>query len=105
MGRPKYAALKDENHPQVVAWFKEYGCSVIDWNGTIDLVVGFDGITELVEIKNPDRPGKLNKQLTQSQKDMLENWKGSPIQFVYSKADVAYVVGVMKMRALYQDKK
>lgn len=92
MGRPRYAVLTDENHKKIKQRFEEWGCTVVDWNGVLDLIIGKWGITELIEVKNPERSGKREKQLTKNQRNLLERWRGRPIKIVESVGDVDRIV-------------
>lgn len=52
-------AHKDSNHAAIVAELRQVGCTVMETHslgdGAPDLVVGFQGITALVELKNGAR--------------------------------------------------
>jgi len=61
----RYAANVDHNQPEIVAALRKAGATVEHLHavgaGCPDLCVGYNGETYLMEIKNPDANGKLNK--------------------------------------------
>src|SRR6185369_3097480 len=75
----KYGAKKDANHGLIVAEFKKRDADVIDLSsmghGVPDLVVGFDRVWYLVDVKNPET-GYGRRGLNQRQKEWADNWKG-----------------------------
>jgi Holliday junction resolvase len=77
---------RDANHGEIVDVLKSYGFSVYDaahaGRGFPDLVVGFDGLTFLAEIKSGEK-----KPLTDGQKEFAEQWRGSPVVVLRSRAN------------------
>lgn len=89
MNKIRYAARKvDANQAEIVAALRSLGASVISLHdagsGIPDLLVGFRGVTRLVEVKNPDTKGKLNER----QIHWHSLWRGDPVVVVYSVDDV-----------------
>jgi hypothetical protein len=89
-GRP------DANHAEVVGWYEELYCSVVDTHGQgfgfPDLVVGVAGITELVEVKT--EAGQLEPSQIRFQRD----WRGSKVRVVRTRADVILHVQTIRER-------
>jgi Holliday junction resolvase len=77
---------RDANHGEIVDVLKAYGFSVYDaahaGRGFPDLVVGFDGLTFLAEIKSSEKA-----PLTDGQEDFRRQWRGSPVVILRSKAN------------------
>ncbi len=74
------AARKDGNHAQVVAIFRAHGASVEVLEprdrgritgGLPDLLVGYEGVNELVEVKTP------GESLNERQKQWHRTWVGA----------------------------
>jgi hypothetical protein len=70
----------DANHAFIVAVFRAMGCSVQSiasvGNGCPDVLVGKDGWTVPVEIKDGNKPPSARK-LTENEEIWKANWKGS----------------------------
>ena len=76
---------KDLNHDVIVKALEEIGCSVVDLyrlgSGVPDLMVGYMGMTLLMEIKNPGTQyGR--EGLNRNQVLWKEQWKGGPYAVV-----------------------
>ena len=74
----RYAAKRDSNEKQIIEALEGIGASVtqISAKGIADLLVGYQGVTYLMEIKN--KYGKL----TPDQIAFIEAWRGSPVLIV-----------------------
>lgn len=74
------AAKVDRNQPEIVEFFRKSGCSVAitsaAHDGFPDIVVGFGGITVLVEIKDGDLPPS-GRKLTPDQVRFFSEFKGA----------------------------
>lgn len=74
----------DQNQPLIVAALRACGASVVLLHvagaGVPDLLVGYQGYTLLVEVKNPAIKGKLNARQIAWQAE----WLGSPVQVIYT---------------------
>ena len=69
--RGQYKNKRDENEPDIVAEFLAHGFSVERLDKPLDLLLGYHGVTLLVEVKNgPKAP------LTKPQERFFENWRG-----------------------------
>ena len=77
---------RDANHGDVVEVLKAFGFSVYDaahaGRDFPDLVVGLDGMTDLVEIK-----AGVKAKLTDGQKDFAATWRGAPVVVLHSRAE------------------
>ena len=91
----------DENHAAVVDRLREFGCSVISTagigSGFPDLVVGFQGTTFLLELKNGDLSAS-RRRLTDDEKEWHATWQGDPVRIVESLRDAEELV-----RTWYRD--
>lgn len=84
---------KDANQEEILRALEQVGCSIIDASavggGCPDLVVGRAGVTYLIEIKNPNTKGKLNKL----QQRFFDTWKGQ-VDVAYTIEDALRIVGL-----------
>ena len=92
------AARLDGNHREVVDEFRRFGCSVLDMSrlgeGTPDLLIGYGGISLLVEVKDGKRPPS-RRTLTGDQVDFWLSWKQNP-RVVKNLEEVAKTVNVLQ---------
>ena len=94
-----YACRVDDNQKDVVSAMRAAGAYVIDTskmgNGFPDLIVGFRGVTLLMEVKNPKtqygRAG-LNKR----QKSWHAEWTGGPLSTVDGPEAALRALGCIK---------
>jgi hypothetical protein len=74
------AAKIDSNQPEIVAMFRKLGASVAHTHmvgdGFGDVVVGFQGINVLVEIKDSEKPPSARK-LTPAEAKFHDEWRGA----------------------------
>jgi len=93
-----YARRRDGNHASTIAAFKALGCSVIDLGsvgrGVGDLLVGYGGLTIMVEIKNPLQPPSKRK-LTKAQEELRRDWTGG-CRLVVTSDDIVDTVAVLR---------
>lgn len=86
MRNPAAQGRADSNHSEVVGWYEELFCSVVDLHevgfGCPDLMIGLAGRTELVEVKT-----KVG-QLEPSQIRFARDWRGSKVTVVRTQGDV-----------------
>jgi len=77
---------RDQNQAAIVRALRKAGATVVitaDVGGGFpDLVVGWNGVTYLVEVKN-------RTKLSESQQRFIERWRGGPIVVLSSLDDVA----------------
>ena len=74
------AARVDANQPQIVKALRDRGCTVICLHtvgkGCPDIMVGYNGINILMEIKDGDKPPS-QQNLTPPQQKFFNEWLGS----------------------------
>jgi Holliday junction resolvase len=64
----------DKNHAEIRDAMREHGATVIDTSSLknfVDLVVGFHGVTALIEIKSSSKA-----RFTESQLKLIASWRG-----------------------------
>lgn len=91
-----YAPHADGNHAEVIGWYEELFCSVLDLHkvggGCPDLLVGCAGRDELVETK-PE-----GGQLRPNQVTFNKTWRGRKVTLVRTQADVIAHVQELRER-------
>jgi hypothetical protein len=75
------AARTDANKVEIVDTFRQMGCYVYDLKQPVDLLVGANNRTMLVEIKDGDKSPSRQKY-TKGQAKFLADWKGGPVATV-----------------------
>lgn len=75
------AARTDANKAAIVSALRAMGCSVYDLRMPVDLLVGRNGKTLLVEIKNPAMPPS-GRAYTPAQQAFMATWKGGAVATV-----------------------
>lgn len=75
------AARTDANKTAIVSALRSYGCSVYDLKQPVDLLVGIHGRTELVEVKDGEKPPS-DRELTPAQKAFIATWNGASVKVV-----------------------
>jgi len=72
-------ARKDNNHTDIVGTFRACGCSVLDTSqlgkGAPDLIIGYQGKSVLVEVKDGSKPPSQRK-LTVDEYEFQQTWRG-----------------------------
>ena len=95
MSHARYAKKIDVNQPAIVEALRKMGASVEHIARPVDLVVGYAGITRLVEIKNPEHYGKLSP----GQKKFIDEWRGGRVPVVRTVEEARAVLDEMKIEA------
>ncbi len=75
------AARTDANKAEIVSAFRAAGCVVWDLKLPVDLLVGANGKTMLVEIKDGRKVPSAQKY-TKLQESFLATWIGGPVATV-----------------------
>ncbi len=88
---------RDANHPDVVRWYEELHCSVLDLytlgNGCSDLLIGCGMVSnELVEVKSESGEESAN------QLRFRREWRGKAPRIVRTHGDVIAHVHEMRQR-------
>ena len=97
----------DANHKEIHAAFEKMGCSCCSLaplgNGVGDLLVGYGGLSIVVEVKDGTKPPSKRK-LTPDEERFKMNWTGG-YRLVQNVVDVAETVMVLKgwHRAIRKD--
>lgn len=80
----------DANQGRIVAALRNLGASVAitsgAGNGLPDLLVGWQGETYMLEIKDGDKAPSA-KKLTEAEQHFVDHWKGRPVAVVETVAD------------------
>jgi|HubBroStandDraft_5_1064220.scaffolds.fasta_scaffold21057_5 hypothetical protein len=86
MRNPAAQGRPDSNHSEVVGWYEELYCSVVDTHelggGMGDLLVGIAGVNDIVEVKTD------GGQLLPSQVTFHRDWRGRKPIVIRTQADV-----------------
>lgn len=90
-GNRRVAAKRDTNEPEIIEAYSHIGATVYQLNekGVPDLLVGFRGVTYLVEVKYGY--GKL----TEPQEDFIKVWNGQPVLVVYNVDEALRGIGAI----------
>ena len=80
------AARTDANKAAIVAALRSRGASVYDLKAPVDLLVGLNGKTRLVEIKDGAKPPS-RQAYTPAQVAFMALWTGEPVETVRSVAE------------------
>ena len=98
----------DRNHSEIVEAFRTHpNVSVFSTaalgDGVPDLIVGLDGITFLVEIKDGTKPPS-KKKLNPLQQSWHKNWNGSEVRIVTSVSEAhQFVENIRKARRVFSN--
>lgn len=87
----RYAARVDANQEQIVSALRSAGAYVWIIGLPVDLLVGYNNHTFLVEIKHGS-----GKRLTKLQQDFFENWTGGTLCRVNDVESALHMIGVAK---------
>ena len=85
----RYAARVDANQAQIVSALRAAGAYVWIIGLPVDLLVGYNNQTFLVEIKDGPK-----KRLTKLQQDFFENWSGSTLARIDGTEAALRMIGV-----------
>lgn len=89
------AARIDGNSRQIVNALRKAGATVYHIKLPVDILVGFKGVTMLMEIKNPGTPyGKRGPN--GNQKGFMDTWGGGAVALVDSPEAALQAIGVIK---------
>jgi len=86
----RYAARVDANQAKVVETLRQAGAYVWVIGLPVDLLVGYNGRTYLVEIKNGP-----TKALTRLQQDFFGNWIGGSLHRIDGPEDALRMIGML----------
>lgn len=87
--RPAWANKKrDANEPEIIAALEAIGCTVVKLHEPLDLLVGYRGITFMIEVKNPEGRDRLQPD----QAAFIATWKGRKPEVVRTVEEAVAVV-------------
>lgn len=84
----RYAARVDANQQAIVKALRDAGAFVWIIGLPVDLLVGFEGQTFLVEVKDG-----FKKRLTKLQEDFFASWCGGGLYRIESPVDALRMIG------------
>ena len=90
----------DANQGEIVKALRKAGCSVRSTasigDGFPDAIVGVNGHTFLLEIKNPEyrTKGDPGRDLSDAEIAFLASWRGGVVSVVYTEAEALAAVGL-----------
>jgi len=87
----RYAARVDANQAEIVKALRDAGAYVWIIGLPVDLLVGYNSHTFLVEIKDGPK-----KRLTKLQQDFFENWAGGTLARIDGPEAALRMIGVAK---------
>lgn len=87
----RYAARVDVNQAEIVQALRDAGAYVWIIGLPVDLLVGYNNISILMELKSGPR-----KRLTKLQQEFFENWTGGPVCRVNDVESALRMIGVAK---------
>lgn len=70
---PRYAKRRDLNEPDIITALEAAGCDVLQADD-VDLLVGRQGVTYLLEVKRPKRTSE--SRIRPIQKRLRDGWRG-----------------------------
>lgn len=102
-----YAKRRDANEATIIIALRAVGATVqqLDIKGVPDLLVGYQGATHLVEVKNPEAKGgakngglytKGRGALTPDQVKWFAGWTGARIHEVINSDEALVAIGALR---------
>ena len=88
MSLSRYAKCRDSNESEIVMALRKHGAVVYQLDRPVDLLVGYERQTYLLEVKQPG--GKL----TEGQCDFFDEWRGGIASVVRSVQEALGIIGV-----------
>lgn len=91
----RYAARVDANQEQIVSALRAAGATVLIIGLPVDLLVGHNNKTVLMEVKNPDsRYGK--RGANDNQTVFMQTWRGGAVALVDGPESALRAIGCIK---------
>ena len=88
MSLNRHAKCRDSNEATIILALRKHGATVYQLDRPVDLLVGYDRQTWLIEVKQPG--GKL----TEGQNDFFDQWNGGVASVVRSVEEALGLIGV-----------
>lgn len=92
------ARKRDANEPEIIEILEYVGASVYPMDKPLDLLVGFQGETELLEVKNGAQPPSWQRT-TKDQQEFYDSWLGRLPKIVNSQTQALVAVGFSESEA------
>lgn len=90
----RYAARVDGNQAEIVSYLREAGATVYILKLPVDLLVGYNGNTALVEVKDLST-GYGRKGANPNQQSFMETWKGGTVAVINDIEGAKHLIGLM----------
>ena len=89
-------ARRDDNEKNIVEGLRKGGASVYVLDNPVDLLVGYEGMTTLIEVKGVKGRGggTSHRTLTDSQKNFVAEWKGGRILIIRTLEEAMLGIGI-----------
>lgn len=90
------AARVDRNQKEIVTGLRKYGATVLitsQLKNCFDILVGFNGVNYIMEIKDGDKSNSL-KKLTKGELKFKDEWKGGKYYVVESLQEAIYIISI-----------
>lgn len=87
------AARKDGNHQLIVAALRKAGAFVYILDEPVDLLVGYQGSSYLLELKDGRRKPS-ERRLTPSQQKFFDEWTGGPLAKIETIGEAFQLLGI-----------
>jgi len=89
-------ARRDDNEQEIVEGLRKGGASVYMLDDPLDLLVGYEGMTTLIEVKGVKGSGggTSHRLLTDAQKEFIATWKGGRILIVRTLEEALLGIGI-----------
>jgi hypothetical protein len=98
MRQGRARARKDANQPELVRIIRQCGASYQHTHsipGALDGIIGYCGIDQRVEIKDPAKPAS-HRRLTDSEHDVIASWRGRKPVVIETVEDIINLLGQME---------
>lgn len=100
-------AKRDANHNEIVRILESLGATFLDTSGiggALDGTVGYAGIDQRIEIKNPN-VDSTHRKLTADEEREFSEWKGRPPVVVETQDDAVELLNRMRKDSVSLGKK
>ncbi len=93
----------DSNQPDLVKYIRRKGASFQHTHslpGALDGIIGYLGIDQRIEIKDPEKPTAKQK-LTEAEQEVFDNWRGRPPVVVLNESDIDDVLWQIRNNVIH----
>jgi len=100
------ASRVDSNQPELVEYIRGHGATFQHTHtvpGALDGIIGFHGIDQRVEIKDPTQPKKKHL-LTEMEVETFDTWKGRKPVVIFTREDCKLVLKRLMKEAIARNK-